>query len=1024
MERIEERILNAFCGAVAVYNEEYKTFCFQYCPEKVVQFLGYDMPYFDMHFRKDALGLLCDEDRAEVERAVMSAKSRHIGIKVYSPVKKKSSCLKWYKIEGWEEGERYYLLFGGMSQETQMFHTIAGENADSIYVIDKENHNLLYVNGFKRAFWNEDGQNAPKCYEHIYGKKNPCPQCTMKLCSSGEMPGEMNYEEEGRWYAARFKEAEWNGVPAYIKYVRDITEEVNVKREKERLEKYFETVLKYLPGGVAVVHRALNGGMTPEYLSDGFADMVGMSMDEAWDMYKQDALSGVHPDDQDYVKQELDRCIRENCDRKDLQYRLKKGNGGYIWVNTKLSVIQCEAGDAMVYADYHDITEEREAQEKLRRQYREQIFQHYLITDPNTLILGHCNITKNKIIEIEDRTNSRLLERFGDNREEFFTGIGTLVVEEEERRLFYEKYLNEPSVRAFEKGIREVLLPCLVKLPDCSQGRYVQFKVNLVETPDTGDITGILTVTDITEKTIQERIIRMLSSLNYDLVADVDLINDKYKIVSGGDLNIKEVQGSLLERVKRVAEELTVDTEKAYVRDMLDPEKMIIRLKDRGTYSFRYSVKNESDEIQTKNMIVSAIDLSIGRICLVRTDVTDMLAAERKVKYDLEKALSEAEKASRVKSDFLSSMSHDIRTPMNAIVGMTTLAQANLSNPQKVEDYLKKISISSQHLLSLINDILDMNQIEQSKLHMNVQSIHMDELLSEICTIMASTSKAAGLEFTVERGEIQHMYFQGDALRIKQILINILSNAFKFTMEGGRVLFRTEEIPSSANGKARYRFIISDTGIGMSQEFINHLFEPFCRSERVNRVEGTGLGLSITKGLIDFMGGRIHVKSRPDQGTVFVVELEFTAEAEKRKCLSEAEECIAKESLEGRHFLVAEDNAINSEILEELLHMWGATCVLKENGLQAADEFENSAPGTYDAILMDIQMPVMNGYEAARRIRSSSHLEAKTIVILAMTADAFSEDVQKSIRAGMNAHISKPVDMKILYNTLIKLLDD
>ena len=210
----------------------------------------------------------------------------------------------------------------------------------------------------------------------------------------------------------------------------------------------------------------------------------------------------------------------------------------------------------------------------------------------------------------------------------------------------------------------------------------------------------------------------------------------------------------------------------------------------------------------------------------------------------------------------------------------------------------------------------------------------------------------------------------------------------------------------------------------MTQEFIGHLFEPFCRSERVNKVEGTGLGLSITKGLVDLMGGKIQVRSQPHQGTEFEVELEFTAEEGNLKCSSDMDECIPEESLKGRHFLVAEDNAINSEILEELLQMWGATCVLKENGLQAAEEFENSAPGTYDAILMDIQMPVMNGYEATRKIRSSSHPEAGTIAILAMTANAFSEDVQKSIRVGMNGHVSKPVDMKLLYHTLMELLDD
>ena len=218
------------------------------------------------------------------------------------------------------------------------------------------------------------------------------------------------------------------------------------------------------------------------------------------------------------------------------------------------------------------------------------------------------------------------------------------------------------------------------------------------------------------------------------------------------------------------------------------------RLKDRESYSFRYSIKSAQNKIITKNVIVSAIDLRLGRICFVRTDVTDMLAAERKAKYELEKALSEAEKANRVKSEFLSSMSHDIRTPMNAIVGMTALASANISDPKKIQDYLEKISISSQHLLSLINDILDMSQIEQSKIQMNMQIIDLDEVVNQILSIMTLRAKDAGLKFVVEREEIQHSCFFGDLLRIKQIFINLLGNAFKFTTEGGRVLFRIEEI--------------------------------------------------------------------------------------------------------------------------------------------------------------------------------------------------------------------------------------
>lgn len=274
-------------------------------------------------------------------------------------------------------------------------------------------------------------------------------------------------------------------------------------------------------------------------------------------------------------------------------------------------------------------------------------------------------------------------------------------------------------------------------------------------------------------------------------------------------------------------------------------------------------------------MHISAIDLRLGRVCFIRADVTDVLNAERKAKEELERALREAENASKVKSDFLSSMSHDIRTPMNAIVGMTTLALANLDNTDKLKDYLYKISVSSQHLLSLINDILDMSQIEQSKIHLNLQTIHIEELIGNISSIMTSQAENIGLCFKIETSVFQHIKFTGDALRIKQILINLLSNAFKFTLEGGMVIFRVEEINVERHGCVRYRFTVQDTGIGISDEFLNRLFEPFNRSKKVSKVEGTGLGLSITKGLVDLMGGTIQVESKLGQGTKFEVELEF-----------------------------------------------------------------------------------------------------------------------------------------------------
>ena len=911
-----------------------------------------------------------------------------------------------------------------LSPEIQLFQTLAGEIADDIYVVDKKTYRLLYANELKTSCWKEHNGTGETCYQILYGKSQPCEFCTLNSGNSSLTADDITFEDNGRFFTSRSPEMDWNGTLASVKFVRDVTEEVISRQEKERLEQYFQTVVKYLPGGMAVLHHTVGGELKPEYLSDGFAEMVNMPKEEVWAIYQDNALSGVHPDDRDYVRINLDQCIREKRERYELQCRLKTGNGSYIWVNAKFSVIQCDGGDSRVYADYHDITAEKKMQEQLRQQYHKQILQHYQSAGPDALILGHCNITKNKIYEIVDYTDSKLLETFGEEREAFFTGLGTLIEAENERTDFYSKYLNEPSLQAYSNGIKELLMPCFIKLPNQKAGKYVQFKVVLVETPDTRDITGILTVTDITETKIREKIFRQLSATNYDLVANINLLADSYEIVSGGDDNFSEEAGVLSERIFRIIQETVIDNpqEKKFVADMLDSSRILERLKDRSSYSFAYSIYNASGEIRTKNMIVSAIDMRLGRVCFIRSDVTDVVIAERKAKENLEKALTEAKKANRVKSDFLSSMSHDIRTPMNAIVGLTTLALANLNNPDKIKDYLHKISVSSQHLLSLINDILDMSQIEQSKIHLNHQTIHMDELINHISSILTSQAEHAGLQFQIEKGPFEHVRFSGDALRIKQILINLLSNSFKFTPEGGTVLFRVEELAAKESQHVRYCFTIQDSGIGMSEEFLSHLFEPFIRSDHVSRVEGSGLGLSITKGLVDLMGGTICVQSKLQNGTTFQIELEFELVENDGQEQDKDSSDLQKEDLSGCHFLLVEDNEINSEILGELLQMRGATFTLKTDGLQAVNEFKQAKPGTYDAIFMDIQMPVMNGYEAAKAIRKLDHPDAKSVIILAMTANAFTEDVHASIEAGMNGHIAKPVDMKLLYNTISGML--
>ena len=334
-----------------------------------------------------------------------------------------------------------------------------------------------------------------------------------------------------------------------------------------------------------------------------------------------------------------------------------------------------------------------------------------------------------------------------------------------------------------------------------------------------------------------------------------------------------------------------------------------------------------------------------------------------------------------------------------------------------------------------------MNKIERSQITLNRMKISLNEMLAQMSAMMAPQARAAGLQFAVHMEDVRHKHFYGDSLRLNQILINILGNAVKYTPAGGSVEFRLTEISPvepSANeaGRARYLFTISDTGVGMSETFLACMFEPFMRNESTERIEGTGLGLSITKGLIDLMGGSIQAESQVGRGSCFKIELEFDClEAEEEAAAAEAERKAEPETARrnafpladgntfaGCLFLVAEDNAINAEILCELLAMSGARTVVTTDGRQAVRAFMESEPYTYSAVLMDVQMPGMNGYDATRAIRSMEREDAAAIPIIAMTANAFAEDIQAAAAAGMNAHVAKPVDMAVLRETLLRAL--
>ena len=396
--------------------------------------------------------------------------------------------------------------------------------------------------------------------------------------------------------------------------------------------------------------------------------------------------------------------------------------------------------------------------------------------------------------------------------------------------------------------------------------------------------------------------------------------------------------------------------------------------------------------------------------------------AQMKREEEFRKHMADARTSA--KNDFLANMSHDIRTPMNAIVGYTNIAKSHWDEPEVVADALDKIGSSSHFLLSLINDILDISKIESGKMQLSLAACDLRDIFRRIEDITALQAKNKSITITYSHDTVHHYKVMADDLRIEQVLINITGNAIKYTPEGKSVELIAEELGATEDKKIKYRFIVRDTGIGISKEYLPHIFESFTREEKttVNRVQGTGLGLAITARVVEMMGGTISVKSKRGEGSEFTVELALKP-FEPEEDTAETDE-MQYAALNGKRVLLIEDNAINAEIATIVLEQYGIVVDHAENGQIGADKLKTAETGYYSAVLMDIQMPVMNGYQATRAIRSLPGAYCRTLPIIAMSANAYDEDIQASLTSGMNAHIAKPFQLDDLIKTLYRYMAD
>ncbi|SDX30609.1 response regulator [Eubacterium barkeri] len=697
----------------------------------------------------------------------------------------------------------------------------------------------------------------------------------------------------------------------------------------------------------------------------------------------------------------------------DLWYRTNDGHGWWSERVTYTTVFDAVGKPIKAFGAGRDVTREKLAEQK----FQEEMNYRTAIQGDN---LGSVkiNLTQNKILDGDSPFEmiSQWLER--GNADYYFKQNAARIPNREKRADYLKRFSRQALMGSYNSGDYLVTADFSRYIDDINI-RWLQYNVHLMKHPESNDIIAFIAAHDITDEQVMKMMMETVTRTDYEFFIIVD-----GKRNSASDYSSTHTEPLFLpgQPFDKRCEELICKTvcpeDLDRVRENCKITNIFARIQNGDIYKFNYGVQEPNGKIRRKQLQFTQMYAEQAIFLLTRIDVTEVYMQQEQSQQLLREALDSAQNAANAKTDFLSRMSHDIRTPLNAVIGLSGLGVES-NSMEEMRNYYKQIQASGQYLLSIINDVLDMRKIESNSMVLHPTVVFLPKFIQETIAIVKPTIVSKGLHFEVKQQGITSQYMRLDVTHVRQVAVNLLSNAIKFTPNGGHVELCLENV--SRNGSVvRNRLIVRDDGEGISEAFLPKVFSPFEQENVDDDVtrKGTGLGLPIVKSIVEAMGGTIQVESKKGIGTAFIVEWNLEVASEEDLPLKGIEKPVDRSVLNGCHILLCEDHPLNAQIVIKLLEKQGVCVEHAANGKLALERFRTAQVHEFDAILMDIRMPVMDGLEATETIRSMNRAEAKSIPIIAMTANAFDEDVQRSLDAGMNAHLAKPIEPQRLYDTL------